>query len=80
MIRASHQLNGMIALEQKEFSTAIAELLQSNLQNSYNLYRLALAYKGLGDKKNAELYLQKSIHFNGLNDINYAFVRNIIRK
>ena len=80
LIRASHQLNGMIALEQKEFNTAIAELLQSNLQNSYNLYRLALAYKGLGDKKNAELYLQKSIHFNGLNDINYAFVRNIIRK
>ena len=80
LIRASHQLNGMIALEQKDFNTAIAELLQSSLQNAYNLYRLARAYKGVGDEKNAEFYLQKAIHFNGLNDINYAFVRNITRK
>lgn len=80
LTRASHQLNGMLALAEKKYDLATKELEQSNLQNAYNLYRIALAYKGLNDKKSAELYLQKAIHFNGLNDINYAFVRNIIRK
>lgn len=80
LIRASHQLNGMIALEQKEFDTAIAELKQASQQNPYNLYRLAMAYKGQGDKENTELYYKKAADFNGLNNINYAFVRSMMRK
>jgi len=80
LIRASHQLNGMMALEQKEFNTAIDELLQSSQQNPYNLYRLALAYEGRGDKDNAGLYLKKTENFNSLNDINYAFVRKMMHK
>ncbi|MEJ2543190.1 MAG: tetratricopeptide repeat protein [Calditrichaceae bacterium] len=80
LTRASHRLNGIIALAEKEFDKATKELEHSSMQNPYNLYRLALAYKGMGDAKNAELYLQKAIHFNGLNNINYAFVRNIMRK
>ena len=80
LIRASHQLNGMIALEEKEYAIAVKELNQASQQNPYNLYRLALAYKGLGDKVNAELYLKKTINFNSLNDIFYAFVRSMMRK
>lgn len=79
LIRASHQLKGMIALEEKDYNTAVAELLQSNQQNPYNLYRLAQAYKGQGDKGNADLYLKKATNFNGLNNINYAFIRSMMR-
>ncbi len=80
LIRASHQLNGMIALEQKDFDTAIAELKQASQQNPYNLYRLARAYKGSGDNENADLYFKKAADFNGLNNMNYAFIRSMMRK
>ena len=80
LIRAAHQLNGMIALEQKAFDKAITELKQASQQNPYNLYRLAMAYKGQGDSENAELYYKKAANFNGLNNINYAFVRSMMRK
>jgi len=80
LTRTAHQLNGMLAFAEKKYADAAKELEQSNLQNPYNLYRLYLTFKAVDDTKNAELYLQKAIHFNGLNDINYAFVRNILRK
>src|SRR6185295_16835141 len=38
-----HQLLGMIALEAKDFDTAVAELQQANQQNPYDLYRLCQA-------------------------------------
>ena len=79
LIRASHQLNGIIALEEKDYNVAISELEQSSLQNPYNLYRLALAYQGKKDKTNADLYLNKTKNFNALNNINYAFVRSRMR-
>ena len=79
LIRASHQLKGMIALEEKDYDTAVAELIQSSQQNPYNLYRLALAYEGKGDKDNADLFMKKAADFNGLNNINYAFVRRMMR-
>lgn len=48
-VKQQHSLNGMIALEGKEYDKAIAELQQSNQQNPYDLYRQALAYQGKGD-------------------------------
>ena len=79
LIRVSHQLKGMIALEEKEYDTAINKLKQANQQNPYNLYRIALAYNGQGDKENADMYFKKAANFNGFNNINYAFVRNMMR-
>lgn len=79
LIRVSHQLKGMIALEEKNYEKAISELQQASLQNPYNLYRLAKSYKGQGDEENADLYFKKASDFNGLNNINYAFIRSMMR-
>ncbi|MBN2412841.1 tetratricopeptide repeat protein [candidate division KSB1 bacterium] len=74
-IRLSHQLTAMIALDEKDYNKAIEELQMANLQNPYNLYRMALAYKGQGDEEKSLEFLKKAANFNGLNNLNYAFIR-----
>ena len=66
----------MIALEEKDYKTAIEELNQSNQQNMYNLYRLVLAYKGNGDRENARKTCEKLVNYNQLNTLNYGLVRH----
>ncbi len=75
-IRLAHELTGQIALEEKDYQKAITELQQANQQNPYNFYRLALAYQGKGDKEKAKEFCSKAVDFNGLDGLNYAFVRN----
>ena len=53
---------------------------EANLQNPYNLYRLALAYEGLGDKSAAKEYCEKAAHHNTLNSMQYAFMRHKAEK
>jgi tetratricopeptide (TPR) repeat protein len=79
-IWAAHQLAGMIALEEKDYQTAITELKQSNLQNMNNLYRLVLAYKGAGDKENAKKTCEELVKYNQLNSINYSLRRHEAKK
>lgn len=74
-IKQAHQLKGMIACQQDDFETAITELNQSNLQNPQNLFRLAKAYKGMGEMEKAKDYCLKAANFNLLNSMQYAFVR-----
>jgi tetratricopeptide (TPR) repeat protein len=74
--RQTHELLGMIALESKDFDTAIAELQQANQQNPYDLYRLCLAYQGKGDNAKAKEYCTKAANFNTLPALNLAFIRN----
>ena len=74
-IRLVHQLNGLIAMEEKSGDGGVSELLQSNLQDPYDLYRIGLAYSANGDKKHAKEYFTKSAEFNSLPFLNYAFVR-----
>jgi tetratricopeptide (TPR) repeat protein len=76
LIRLSHQLAGMIALEEKDYDKAVEELQMSNQQNPSNLFRIALAYKGKGDKSKTREFCMKAANFNGLNNLNYAFIRN----
>ena len=47
-LKQAHELAGRIALAEKNYDTAIAELQQANEQNPRNLYRLAQAYQGKG--------------------------------
>jgi tetratricopeptide (TPR) repeat protein len=75
-IRLSHQLAGMIALAEKNYDRAIQELQRANQQNPYNLYRMALAYEGKGDRKNTKELCKNAAYFNGLNNLNYAFIRS----
>lgn len=75
-IRLSHELAGMIALEEKDHDKALQELQQANQQNPYNFYRMALACEGKGDKRKAKKLCMKAAEFNALNNLNYAFIRN----
>jgi tetratricopeptide (TPR) repeat protein len=75
-IRFAHQILGMIALEEKQFDRALEELQQANLQNPYNLYRMALVYEGKGDRTQAMEMYKKVANHNTLNNMNYAFIRN----
>ncbi len=74
-IRLANELEGMVALEAGDFQKAVGLLQESNQQNPYNLYRLALAYKGLGNSAEAKEYSARAARFNSLPAPNYAFVR-----
>jgi len=74
-IRQAHELAGTIALQEKQYDTAIAELQQASLQNPYNLYRLGQAYQGKGDTTQARSFMAKAAEFNSLPQLNYAFIR-----
>ncbi len=75
-IRYTHELYGIIALNKNDFSTALTEFNQANLQNPYNLYRLGLAYEGLGNIEQAKQYYDQAANFNISNSMAYAFIRN----
>ena len=66
---------GSIALAQKDYDSAIAELQQANDQNPRDLYRLCQAYQGKGDSAKAQEACTRSAKFNSLPQLNYAFVR-----
>jgi len=70
----SHDLNGIIALNDKDYTTAQDEFMNSNQQNPYTYYKLALAYAGDDNKEKAKEYCEKSANFNALTSLNQAFV------
>ena len=75
-VKNVHELDGIVALAQKDYEKAVAELEQANQQNPQNLYRLCQAYQGMGDAAKASDYCTKAANFNSLPAINYAFVRS----
>jgi tetratricopeptide (TPR) repeat protein len=74
-VKQSHELLGLIALEEKNYDQALGEFQQTNQQNPQNLFRTAQAYDLKGDKAKAKEFYGKAAHFNSLPQINYAFVR-----
>jgi tetratricopeptide (TPR) repeat protein len=74
-IQNSHELDGIIALAQKDWDTAIAELGRANPQNPQDLYRICVAFQGKGDAAKAAEYCTKAADFNSLPNPNYAWVR-----
>jgi tetratricopeptide (TPR) repeat protein len=74
-VRLTHELAGMIALAEKDYDKALAELQQASQQNPQNLYRLCQAYQGKGDKEKAKELCTKAAEFNSLPQLNYAFIR-----
>jgi tetratricopeptide (TPR) repeat protein len=73
--RLVHELAGVIALGEKDYDKAIAELEQANQQNPQNLFRLSQAYQGKGDSAKAQEYCVRAAEFNPLPQLNYAFIR-----
>lgn len=74
-IQQAHELAGRIALAEKDYAKAVAELEQSNLQNPRNLYRLGLAYGGKGDTAKEQEFIRKAAAFYSLPQLDYAFIR-----
>jgi len=74
-IKQAHELAGMIALAEKNYDQAIAELIQTSTQNPNNLYLLGQAYQAKGDAVKAKESFTKAAKFNSLPQLNYAFVR-----
>jgi tetratricopeptide (TPR) repeat protein len=79
-VRQAHQLDGMIALAEKNYDDAIAELKQANDQNPRNLYRLCQAYQGKGDTGSAHDFCRQAGGFNSLPQLDYAFIRTKAQK
>jgi tetratricopeptide (TPR) repeat protein len=73
--KQAHELDGIVALAEKDDDKAVAELSQANQQNPQNLYRLCQAYQGKVDAEKAKEFCGKAANFNVLPQINYAFVR-----
>ncbi|HMN23955.1 MAG TPA: tetratricopeptide repeat protein [Ignavibacteriaceae bacterium] len=72
----SHYLNGLIALNEKNYKQAISEFEKSNLQNPQVLYYMAKAYSMDGNTSEAKKFAERCVNFNPLIDLNEAFVRN----
>lgn len=79
-LKQAHELAGRIALEEKNYDTAIAELSQANQQNPDVLYLQGQAHKAKGDAANAKAFFTKAAKFNSLPQLNYAFVRSKAEK
>ncbi len=75
-IKNAHELDGTIALAEKDYDKAIAELAQANPQNPQNLYRLCQAYGAKGDAAKAAEFCKKTAEFYSMPNVNYAFVRS----
>jgi tetratricopeptide (TPR) repeat protein len=73
--KQAHELDGIVALAEKDYDKALAELQQANQQNPQNLYRLCQAYQAKGDAAKAKDSCARAANFNSLPQVNYAFVR-----
>ena len=79
-MKLAHELAGRIALAQKNYDNAIAELQQANQQDPRNLYRLSVAYQAKGDSSKAMQMCKQAADFNSLPQLPYAFVRTKAQK
>jgi tetratricopeptide (TPR) repeat protein len=74
-IRQAHTLAAAIALHDKQYDRALAELAQSNQQNPYVLYLTALAYQGSGQSAKASTLFRQAANANTLPTLQYVFIR-----
>jgi tetratricopeptide (TPR) repeat protein len=77
IVKLAHQLAGMIALETKDYQRAIDEFMLANNGDAYNMYRMALAFEGMGNGEKAVEMLTHVVEYRGVLNLNYAFVRHM---
>jgi tetratricopeptide (TPR) repeat protein len=65
-VKQQHELAGMIAIEEKKFPEAVAELGQANQRDPRVLYLQGVAYAGAGDVAKAKEMFQATWDFNEL--------------
>jgi tetratricopeptide (TPR) repeat protein len=74
-VRQAHQLQGSIALQEKQYDAAIAHFAEANQQDPQVVYLAALAYQGKGDAGKAKELAARAAKANVLPLVSYAFVR-----
>ncbi len=72
----AHELAGIIAMAQGKYDAALKEFQQSNLQNTYNVFRIARCYEEMGETQKAKEFYDKAANFNQLAAINYSLIRH----
>ena len=75
----AHELAGMVALQAKEYDTALKELAQASNQNPRVIYLTGLAYQGKGDATKAAEYFKNTADWNQLTGL-LPYVRNDARR
>lgn len=78
-VRQQHELNGLIALAEKQFAAAVQEFGQANQQDPRVLYLSSLALRGAGQTDRASAMASRAANFNGLN-FGWGYVRQKARK
>jgi tetratricopeptide (TPR) repeat protein len=74
-MRQAHELNGLVALEQKQFDGSLSELALADRQNPAVLYAMAQAYRGSGDAAKANAIEAQAVNMYILPTLPYVFVR-----
>lgn len=75
-IQQSHEIAGLIAFEKKEYKKAIEEFGKANKGDAYNMYRIALAQKELGNHTEAKKMFTYVTEYRGNLNMNYSLVRH----
>jgi tetratricopeptide (TPR) repeat protein len=73
-VRQQHEIEGLIALEEKRYAAAVQAFGTANQQDPCILYLTAVALKGAGDTARAAEMTGKAAAFNQLS-FNYGYVR-----
>lgn len=73
-LRLVFQLNGIIAMYEKNYQIAIDQFEQADQLNPLNLYQMGLAYEALGMSSEANILIQRAEELNVLNSMNQALV------
>jgi tetratricopeptide (TPR) repeat protein len=74
-IRQSHELNGLVALEEKQFDASLQELARADQESPAVWYAMARAYAGKGDSVKAKQLSEQAVHLNVLPTFPYVFTR-----
>jgi len=78
-VRQAHELAGMLAVQAKDWDTALKELPQASQQNPRVLYFTGLAWQGKGDATRATEAFKATVDFNQLSGV-LPFVRADARR
>jgi tetratricopeptide (TPR) repeat protein len=78
--RLAHEIAGQVALAEKRWDDAVAELGQASQLDPYNRYRLSLAWAGKGDAAKARALAEDARNDNTLTNLNLAYVRQRLGK
>ncbi len=78
LVMMYYELAVMIALAEGNFTDALTEFRQTDLQNPFNIRRLAEAHAGLGESAEAEKLIDRASTLYIDNDLNQALYRGTI--